>query len=293
MKELVVLSGKGGTGKTSLTACLARLAGSSLLVDADVDASNLPILLNPQPKHREEFFSGETAVVDPERCVGCGTCAKDCRTGSLHPHEKGANACFQVDPTSCSGCGLCLSLCPHGAIRLVPRLAGEWRLSQTPFGPLLHAELRPGSGHSGKLVAFLKSSGRKLAESLGIERLLVDGPPGTGCPAHATLSGADRLLLVAEPGLSGIHDAERVMDLADRFGVAVALCVNKWDLDPEGTSRLERLARENGALFVGKIRYDLAFKTALRQGKDLLAAAPQSGGADDLRALWQSLEPFV
>jgi MinD superfamily P-loop ATPase len=142
-------------------------------------------------------------------------------------------------------------------------------------------------------VAFFKEfPGENWPKASGSKRLLVDGPPRHGGAVHATLSGADRLLLVAEPGLSGIHDAERVLDLADRFGVAVALCVNKWDLDPEGSDRLERLARENGALFVGKIRYDTAFKEALRQGKDLLAEAPQSGGADDIRSLWQKLEPI-
>lgn len=290
-KELVVLSGKGGTGKTSLTACLARLAGGAVLVDADVDASNLPLLLGPDPKHREDFISGETACLDLSRCERCGVCATACRFGALTEDPSGGPP--RLDTTACSGCGVCLRVCPRDAFTLVPRRAGQWHASRTAFGPLLFAELEPGQGHSGKLVSLLKETARGLAEKSGYERILVDGPPGVGCPVHAALSGADRLLLVAEPGVSSLHDAERVLGLADHFGVAACLCVNKWDLDPDGAEKLESMARSQGVLVMGRIRYDPAFQDAIHHGRDLLVEDPTRPAAAEVTALWNSLEPFV
>ncbi len=288
MKEWVVLSGKGGTGKTSVTASLARLSGPSVLVDADVDASNLALLFDPAPKHREDFYSGETASILIDRCASCGLCTTVCRSEAFVKAKPGQGA-FRIDPTACSGCGGCVEVCLNQAVKLSPRLAGEWFISMTDLGPIVHAELLSGAGHSGKLAAFVRDWGKKICLKSNYERIWVDGPPGTGCPVHATLSGAGALLLVAEPGLSGVHDAERILDLAASFGIPTALCVNKWDLDPEGTANLEKAAEESGAQIAGRIRFDQTFRAALRQGMDIIRYDPGSAGALDVKSLWNCL----
>lgn len=250
LDELVVLSGKGGTGKTSVTAALAALAGRSVLADCDVDASNLPLILNPQLRRQEPFTGGSRAVINPNECLACGKCMELCRFDAISgngPANEFAPHTFLVEPTSCEGCGVCHDHCPAHAIELLPAENGEWFVSDTRFGPLVHARLHPGQGNSGKLVALVREQARRVAREAGIRRILIDGPPGIGCPVIACLNGANRILAVTEPTPSGEHDLERVLALARHFEIPAWVCVNKHDLNPAATARLERRAIGLGA----------------------------------------------
>jgi MinD superfamily P-loop ATPase len=287
-RELVVLSGKGGTGKTSLAASFAALAGRCVVADCDVDAADLHLLLDPQVLERHEFRSGEEAVVRQEDCMGCGDCRALCRFDAIQEEKDGSGAAaFRVDPLACEGCGVCARFCPAGAIEMRERVCGEWMVSETRHGPLVHAGLAIGSGNSGKLVSTVRQAARRLAESRGDPLVIVDGPPGIACPAIAAVTGASRLLAVAEPTVSGEHDLERLLVLARHFGLPASVCVNKWDVSPVMTERVERRAREAGAHLAGRVRHDPAVSRAQISGRAIV----ETGGAaaDEVRALWERL----
>lgn len=294
MKELVVISGKGGTGKTSLTASFAALAQNAVLADCDVDASDLPLVLAPEILHREEFRSGHGATIRAEDCVGCGRCAAVCRfdaiAESFRPSD-GARV-FAVAPGACEGCGACVWNCPAHAIDFNERTCGEWFVSDTRHGPMIHARLTPGAENSGKLVHLVREQARDLAKRENRGLVLVDGPPGTGCPVIAAVTGAHGVLVVTEPTVSGAHDLARVLELASHFKIPAALCVNKWDIHPEQADRIEAEARAAGATPVGRVRYDKAATAAQRQG---LAVVEAGAGplADDIRAAWKTWMDFV
>jgi len=289
VKELVVISGKGGTGKTSLTASFAALAPNAVLADCDVDAADLHLLLAPDVRRRAEFRSGHAAVVRAEACVGCGRCAALCRYEAIAPATRpddGARV-FAVDAGSCEGCGVCVWNCPVRAIDFPEQACGEWFVSATRFGPLVHARLAPGAENSGKLVSLVREQARGLAQEEKRDLVVVDGPPGTGCPVIAALTGATGVLIVTEPTVSGAHDLARVLELASHFKIPAAVCVNKWDLNPEQTDGIEAAARTAGAMPVGRVRYDQAATAAQRLGQTIVEAGPESL-AGEIRAVWNN-----
>ncbi len=232
MKQLVILSGKGGTGKTSVAASLAHLGAqevSIVMADADVDAANLELVLDPVRREEHEFSGGRRAAIDVERCVACGLCAEACRFDAVVP---GAGQPYRIDPLACEGCAACFYVCPAEAVDMVDAASGLWFRSDTRFGPLFHARLFAGQENSGKLVTLVKQQARQLALDTEAALLLVDGPPGIGCPVIASVAGADMALMVVEPTISGVHDLERVLATAGHFGVPAAVMVNKADLNP-------------------------------------------------------------
>jgi len=288
VKELVVLSGKGGTGKTSLAASFAVLARRRVVADCDVDAADLHLLLRPRVRERHAFRSGEEAVIREEDCTGCGDCLALCRFDAVRRDVQGSGeVTFRVDPLACEGCGVCARFCPVEAIELRTRECGEWMISDTRCGPLVHARLAIGSGSSGKLVSTVRQAARRLAEERGDALVIVDGPPGIGCPAIAALTGASRLLAVTEPTVSGEHDLDRLLALARHFDLPVSVCVNKWDVNPGMTERIERSARRAGAGVLGRVRSDAAVSRAQVTGRAVVETA--SGAADDVRRLWERL----
>ncbi len=289
MRELVVISGKGGTGKTSLTASFAVLAGRPVVVDCDVDASDLHLILAPRTVERHDFRSGHEAIIRPADCSGCGACLELCRFDAVKANRNTAGrATFAVDPISCEGCGVCVRFCPEAAIDFPERLCGEWMISETRCGLMVHARLGIAAENSGKLVSTVRREARRIAEKEKRDTVLVDGPPGIGCPVIASLTGATLVLVVTEPTVSGEHDLERVLSLARHFDIPAAICVNKWDLNPEMTERIEDKARRVNARVVGRIRYDRAFTEAQMQARAVVETAAPC--AEDIRRIWSELD---
>ena len=292
MKELLVISGKGGTGKTSVVAALATLAENKLLADCDVDASNLHLILDPRIRYQEDFSGGKAARIDPAACVACGKCWEVCRYDAVRVVDVEGEKSYRIDPLACEGCGVCPCFCPSAAIVFEPVVNGQWFVSDTRHGTLVHARLSAGGENSGKLVSLIRQQARRIAEEQHLNLVIADGSPGIGCPVIASLSGADWALAVAEPTRAGIHDFRRIADLAAHFSVPVALCINKWDLNPELTKCLEQEALQRQIVVVGKVRYDPAFTQAQRRGISVVECDGEPAG-EDLRALWQNLKPLV
>jgi len=263
MKELVVISGKGGTGKTTILASFAALAGRSVLADCDVDAPDLHLLLHPKIHAQAEFRAGQVAHIDEERCLQCGRCREVCRFGAITPE-------FSVEPLDCEGCGACRVVCPAEAIELRERVAGTWFRGQTKYGPMVYARLRPAEENSGKLVALVRKEARVQAERDGIELLLTDGPPGIGCPVIASLGNADLALVVTEPTPSGIHDLERVLTLCRHFRVPAMVCVNKFDLNPSLDRQVREYCARSQIAVTESIPFDESVTKAIQQGVPLV-----------------------
>jgi MinD superfamily P-loop ATPase len=285
IQELVIISGKGGTGKTSITASFAVLAGSPVLADCDVDAADLHLILAPSIRERYDFFSGNEAVIRPAECIRCGKCLELCRFNAIMAGNEGES--YAVDPVACEGCGVCVRFCPVHAIDFPQSLSGEWMVSETRCGPMVHARLGVAAENSGKLVSTVRREARRLAEENGLGLVIVDGPPGIGCPVIASLTGTSQALIVTEPTVSGEHDLERVLKLARHFDIPAWVCVNKWDLNPDMTERIESLAVRSGARIAGRIRYDRAVTLAQMQEKAVVEIDAPSAG--DIRQVWESL----
>jgi MinD superfamily P-loop ATPase len=281
MKELVVISGKGGTGKTSIVASFAALAENQVMADCDVDAADLHLLLEPRIKEQEEFFSSMSAAIDPERCIGCGTCREVCRYGAVSED-------LVIDPIACEGCGVCVHFCPREAVELHENRSGEWFISETRFGPLVHARLGIAEENSGKLVALVREKAKGIARQQGRDLILVDGAPGIGCPVISSITGADAVLVVTEPTLSGIHDMERVVDLAAHFDIPVFVCINKYDLNEELTARVENLCRERDLRLAGKVPYDAVVTKAMVQGRTVVEYST-GGVAREIEKIWRQI----
>jgi MinD superfamily P-loop ATPase len=283
--ELVIISGKGGTGKTSIAASFAVLAGSPVIADCDVDAADMHLILAPSVRERHEFRCGNEAVIRPDDCTACGRCRDLCRFDAIAEVKGGGS--YLVDPVACEGCGVCVRFCPAQAIDFPEVMQGEWMVSETRSGPMLHARLGIAAENSGKLVSTVRREARRLAEEKGHRLVLVDGPPGIGCPVIASMTGTSQTLVVTEPTVSGEHDLERVLKLARHFDIPTAVCVNKWDLNPEMTERIEALAVRSGARIAGRIRYDRAVTLAQIQEKAVVEIDAPSAG--DIRLVWESL----
>ena len=287
--ELAVLSGKGGTGKTSVTASLAALAGQVVVADCDVEASNLPLVLDPRLRRSEAFSAGLRARINPDRCVACGRCAEVCRFEAIlgdGPGNELAPRTYRVDPAACEGCGVCHDHCPARAIELLANESGEWMVSDTRFGPLVHARLHPGQGNTGKLVSLVRRQARLVAGDAGRRLILLDGPPGIGCPAIACLTGVTRVLAVTEPTPSGAHDLERILATVSHFRVPALACINKADLNPERAAAIEAFCAASDIEVVGKLPYDGVVTKAMVQGQPVTAYRSEGRMAAALREMW-------
>lgn len=287
-EELVILSGKGGTGKTSITASFAVLAHMAVVADCDVDAADLHLLLDPEVLRTEQFYSGREAIIDRAVCQQCGTCQSYCRFDAVKSElDADGDVVFRVDPVACEGCGVCVRMCPTGAIEFPQSHCGQWMVSRTRCGPMVHARLGVAAENSGKLVTIVRDQARRIANEQHRDLVIVDGPPGIGCPVIASLTGASRVLVVTEPTVSGEHDLMRVLDLSRHFAIPTAVCVNKWDINPRMTERIERIARDNSCLLAGRIPYDLSVTEA--QVRKLTVVEVESPAADAVRSIWKQL----
>jgi len=285
MRKMTVLSGKGGTGKTTITASLAALSNNAIFADCDVDASNLHLLLKPEVKETIEFKGLYLAVIDPERCFLCGLCEERCRFNAIHD--------YTVDSIHCEGCKVCVQVCPVQAIDFVERICGHAYISETEYGPMSHARLIPGMENSGKLVTLVRQNAKKLAEEGGHELVLVDGPPGIGCPVIASLADIDHGLVVVEPTLSGIHDLIRALELLDHFKVEALVCVNKHDLNDENTATIEEFCSGEGIEVVGLVPFDPEVTKAMVAGRPVVEYAPDSLASEAIKAMWERLASIL
>jgi len=281
MKEVVVLSGKGGTGKTSMVGAFAALAGRKVLSDCDVDAADLHLLLSPTPQEEHEFWSGQVAEIDAEKCTRCGLCEEACRFDAIHD--------FAVARVGCEGCGLCARICPAGAIRMKENLAGHWFLSETRFGPLVHAKLGIAQENSGKLVHLVRQKAKEAAEHAGIDVTINDGPPGVGCAVISSLSGASLACIVAEPSVSGIHDMARVLSVCRHFSVPAVVCVNKFDINEEGTRQIEEYCASEGVDVVSRIPFDTKVTDAQVQGVPLVEYTDDLRLVEPVQQAWKAV----
>jgi len=281
MKELIVISGKGGTGKTSIVGSFAALAENQVMADCDVDAADLHLLLEPRVREHDEFYSSQSAAIDAQRCTACGTCREVCRYGAVGED-------FVIDPIACEGCGVCVHFCPEKAIELRRNRSGEWFISETRFGPLVHARLGIAEENSGKLVALVREKAKGIAQQQGRDLILVDGAPGIGCPVISSITGADAVMVVTEPTLSGIHDMKRVIDLAAHFHIPVFVCINKFDINQELTAQVEIFCRERDLKLAGKIPYDPVVTKAMVQGRTVVEYS--SGHvAREIERMWRRI----
>ena len=282
IREIVIVSGKGGTGKTSLAAAFAALAKNGILCDADVDAADLHLLMQPEVKERTDFMGGSKAVINPDLCTGCGTCRTLCRFDAISDR-------YEVDPIRCEGCGVCVDFCPEQAIDFPVQRCGEWYISATRFGPMVHARLGIAEENSGRLVSLVRKETRQLAEERGLELILTDGPPGIGCPVIAAIGGATALVIVVEPTVSGIHDMERVVDLATHFRVPGMVIVNKYDLNVEMTETIEQLAVQRNLVVLGRVPFDPVFTRSMVQGQTLFEYGAETPTRQVVRDIWAKI----
>jgi MinD superfamily P-loop ATPase len=287
-KELVVISGKGGTGKTSIVASFAALAEKAVLADCDVDAADLHLVLEPKSIRRESFSGGKRARIKPGHCTACGKCEEICRFDAIYfdgPGNGRVGKTFRIDPIACEGCGVCAWFCAEKAIEFGPVVNGEWFISETRCGLMVHAKLGIAEENSGKLVSTVRTEARKLAEQHGLGMVIIDGSPGIGCSVIASITGASLVLIVTEPTLSGKHDMERVADLTRHFEIPAMICVNKWDLNPQIADEIESLAGNRGIHVAGRVRYDCGV-TAAQLRKLSVVEHQQDGCAEDVRRVW-------
>jgi MinD superfamily P-loop ATPase len=282
MKELIVISGKGGTGKTSIMAAFSSLAENLVLCDADVDAADLHLIMNPKVIQQTDFQSGNSAVINKDQCTECGLCLEMCRFNAI-------SADYKVNPIDCEGCGVCVHFCPEDAIDFPVSTCGEWFVSNTRFGPMVHARLGIAEENSGKLVSLVRQEARKLAEAKNLDLILTDGPPGVGCPVIASIGGASAVLIVTEPTVSGKHDMERVAQLAAHFKVPAMICVNKFDLNVELTREIEKYAEEKDIACLGRIPFDPIFTKAMIQAQTVFEYDGRSTVGEAIRGTWQRL----
>lgn len=291
MKQLVILSGKGGTGKTSISAAFAHLScnseqtTSAVFVDADVDAANLSLVLQPVLSASHEFWGGSLAEIEVEQCTGCGACVSVCRYDAVLPNLDHSPA-YWIDPIACDGCAACVYTCPQVAIRMVPQQEGHWFESTTPFGKLFHAELFPGKENSGKLVTLVKQKARLFAEDEQSSLIIIDGPPGIGCPVISACAGADLGLIVTEPSLAGLHDLKRILGTLQHFRVPCVVCINKADIYPQGVRKIWEFATQQGIEVLGEIPFDEHVPEAMLLGDPITKIFSESPASRSIQIIW-------
>jgi len=288
MKEIVIISGKGGTGKTVITASIAALARNKVMGDCDVDASNLYLLLHPEIKEKHDFYAGLIPSIDLEKCTNCGRCQEVCRFDAIKT-IKGQTV---IDLVSCEGCGLCALVCPVKAIQMKENLCGEWYISKTKYGPLVHARLGIAEENSGKLVTLVRQNAQAIAEKNDLKLIIVDGPPGIGCPLIATLSGANLAVAVTEPTLSGLHDLERVVKVTKHFGVKVVVIINKYDINLKNSIKIEKWCQKANVEMIGKIHFDNVITEALVKGLPVVEYSANTA-TKEIKDIWQGLKEML
>jgi MinD superfamily P-loop ATPase len=285
VKEVVIVSGKGGTGKTSIAGCFAALASNKVLADADVDAADLFILLDPSIQSRESFRGGHTAVINTDTCVECGECLELCRYDAISQD-------YRVDKVDCEGCGVCAHFCPTEAIEMQEKVCGEWFISDTRYGPLVHARLGLAEENSGMLVRIVRHNAKRVAADKGLDLIIVDGPPGIGCPVISAITGANLVLIVTEPTLSGVHDMYRVAELATHFNLPAAVCINKYDLNHEMSDKIQTYCRKTGMRLSGMVPYDPVVSRAL-VAKKIIVEYDNGTVADAIKEIWINLAAML
>lgn len=287
MKEIVIISGKGGTGKTSLVACFAALARNAVLADCDVDAADLHLILRPRTLARMPFYGGKRAEIDADVCTGCGTCVDLCRFDAIESvaARDGAPEAYRVDPTACEGCGVCAWFCPEKAVRFERARNGEYYVSETDHGPLVHARLGAAQENSGKLVSTVRARACEVAERRGYDLVIIDGAPGVGCPVIASVADVDLALIVTEPTLSGRHDLGRVVDLLRHFGIPGSVVVNKHDLNPGMSDAIADDCRAAGLPVLGRIGYSRDFIAAMVAGRSVVEHA-RGPVVEEIESIW-------
>lgn len=288
MHEIVVISGKGGAGKTTVCAAFAHLAQNKIICDLDVDAPDLHILLRPEVQETHPFIAGNEAVIREESCIACGRCAELCRFDAVVRREDGRCA---VDPLRCEGCGVCVALCPQQAVDFPETRCGDWYVSQTRFGPMVHALLSPGKENSGRLVSLLKTEARSRARAQGLDLILCDGSPGVGCPVISSLSGARLAVGVAEPTPSGRHDFSRVADLCRHFRIPLAVVINKADLNPAEADAIAADCAANGHVLLGRLPFDPVVTRAMVRRQALTESDNSLGNL--LKDMWSALQDLL
>ena len=291
MKELVVISGKGGTGKTSIVASFASLAKNAVFADCDVDAADLHLVLEPKIKQKSDFSGGKRAAIVAEKCSGCGKCEDVCNFDAAvfnGPANDVVEKTYTIDPVSCEGCKVCVEFCPVDAIKFEDCINGQWFISDTRFGPMVHARLGIAEENSGKLVSLIRKEAKRIAGQQKKDLIIVDGSPGIGCPVIASITGADLVLIITEPTLSGKHDLDRIADLAAGFGIPTLVAINKFDLNADITGQIEGDVRRRNIKAIGKIRYDNVFTKAQIMK---CSVVEYTGGAvtEDIKALWRNV----
>jgi MinD superfamily P-loop ATPase len=295
MKQLVILSGKGGTGKTSVAAAFAHLAHDGLfplkavLADADVDAANLELVLCPERIESHDFTGGSVAVIDIERCQGCGVCEQVCRFDAVQSTTDG----YCVDSIACDGCAACVYQCPEEAICMKPQAAGRWYRSESRYGPLFHADLYPAQENSGKLVTLVKQHARLCALDNDYPTIIVDGPPGIGCPVIAAAAGADLAIIITEPTLAGVHDLKRILQTTMHFRIPALVVINKADIYPEGSTQIEAVCGELGVEMIGQIPFDPTVSEAMLNSEPVTAYRTETPSSQALAAIWQSVSALL
>ena len=285
MKQLVVISGKGGTGKTIITASIATLSQNKVMVDCDVDAANLYLLLHPEIQETHQFIGGKKAHIDAEKCTLCGECMDKCRFEAIAEKEDGE---IIIDPISCEGCGVCSHICPVEAIEMEKSISGEWFVSRTKYGPFVHARLGIGEENSGKLVTEVRKKAKEIADKNNLDFVIIDGPPGIGCPVISSLSGTDLALVVTEPTLSGIHDMGRVIQMAHHFKTQTACCINKYDLNLQNSAQIESWCKKNSIPLIGKIPFDEQVTNSMVQ-RIPLTEYTNNSISKEIKKMWQKL----
>jgi len=281
MKQVLVISGKGGTGKTTLVAGFASLVENAVIADCDVDVPDLHIILQPRIQKEIPFHALKAPVKDESRCVECGRCREICRFNAI-------DEAFNIIDLRCEGCGACAFICPVNAIEMTDREAGRIYISRTRFGPFVHAQLKIGEEASGKLVIEVKRKAKELAEREKRELILIDGSPGIGCPVIASLSGVDLALIVTEPTVSGIHDLERILGVAEHFKIKTSVCINKFDINEEKTNEIETFCNENGIHLLGKIPYDPGITRAMIELKTVIEFS-SSQTSEQVKKIWSEI----
>ena len=282
MKQLTVLSWKGGTGKTTITASFAVLANNAVTADCDVDAPDLHMLLQPEIYETWEFKGSKLAMIDETKCVQCGLCREKCRFGAITEN-------FEVDAFACEGCGVCTIVCPANAVRLTERISGYAYVSRTRYGFMSHALLKPGESNSGKLVTLVRHNAKILAERQRSDLIIIDGSPGIGCPVIASVTGADASLVITEPTVSGIHDLERILRLLTHFNVQPFVCINMYDINRDNAEKIMNFCNENGIEVIGKIPFNPIVTEAMVNGKTVAEYAPESDVAEGIAKMWEKI----
>ncbi len=288
MKEITIISGKGGTGKTVISGSFAALAENKIMADCDVDAADLHLLLHPDIKEKHKFKAGSKAILNEEKCTLCGRCIQVCRFSAIYEEKDKVI----IDPVACEGCCVCALDCPEQAIKMEENVSGEWYISDTRYGPLIHAKLGIAEENTGKLVTLVRQNARTIAQKKNLNLILIDGPPGIGCPVISSITGVDLVVVVTEPTLSAIADLDRVLSLTQHFGIETVILINKYDINYENTEKIESFCQRKRLEVLSKIPFDNSFTQAMVQGKTIIEY-DNSGATQEIKKAWEKISTKI